>query len=118
MPLEAVEHGTPESPLDRWVNRRALLVDDRLDAAVQLLHAPLHSHREERKHFLQPGQVGGVQVPDSRGYQLQGADHLILVTEWCADDVADSIPDQVVLNGRPLWVCLEVFNDDRPPLNE
>src|SRR5215467_3343112 len=62
--------------------------------------------------------MGGVQVTNSRRYQLQGADHLILVMEWCADHVPDSMPDQLVLHGRPLWVCLEVFHDDGPPLNE
>ena len=46
LPLEAVEHGSPESPLDGGVNRGALLVDHGLDAAVQLLHAPLDRHGE------------------------------------------------------------------------
>src|SRR5215470_13781771 len=114
MPLEAVEHGAPESPLDRGVDRRALLVDNRLDAAVELLHAPLHGHREQWKHFLQPGQVGGIQVAGARGDQLERANHLVLVVERCADEVSDAMLDQLVLDSRPLRICPEIFHDDRP----
>ena len=46
--LDALEHGLAEPPLHHRVDRRALLLDDGLDAVVQLLHAPLHRHREER----------------------------------------------------------------------
>src|SRR6266542_7007924 len=62
VPFEAVEHRLAEAPLDRRVDRRALLLDEGLDARVQLLHAALNSHGEQRQHFLELEKMRRVQV--------------------------------------------------------
>ena len=118
LPLEAVEHGPPESPLDGGVNRGALLVDDGLDAAVQLLHAPLDRHGEQGQHFLELGEVGRVQIPDAGRDQLQGADHLVLVVERSTDEVPDPALDQLLLDRGRIGVRLEIVDDDGAILDE
>jgi len=73
-PLEGVEHGPPEAPLHGRVDRRALLLDERLHARVQLLDAALHRHREERQDLL--GVLVwtvGVRAARDRGVRAEGS---------------------------------------------
>ena len=60
--LDAFEHRAPEAPLHRRVDGRALLLDDRLHAVVQLVHAALHGDGEQRQHLPELGQARRIQV--------------------------------------------------------
>ena len=112
LPIEGVQHRAPEAPLHGGVDGGALLVDDGLDAAVQLLDAALDRHREQRQHFLQSREVGAVQIARVRRHQLEGADHPLLVVQRSADEVADAAPDQLLLHRRPVRIGREVLDDE------
>src|SRR5207253_654251 len=79
--LDALEHGLAEAPLHHRVDRRALLLDEGLDARVQLFHAALHGHGEEREDLVELRQERGVQVAGRRRAELERADDTVLVEE-------------------------------------
>jgi len=111
--LDAVEHRFAESPLHRGVDRRALLLDERLDPAVQLLLAPLHRHREERHHLLELREVRGVQVAGLRRGEVQHTDQLLLIVEGRHDHVTGADAQDFLLDVGPARVRGEVLDDER-----
>ena len=107
--LQAVEHGLAEAPLHHRVDRGELLLDLGLNAGVQLVHAALDGHGEERQHLAQLRQVVRVEVPRIGRTQRQRADDAILIVQRRDDLVADATADRVVL-GR---ACAQVVRRGR-----
>ena len=64
LPLEAVEHGLAESPLDHGVDRGALLLDDGLDARCSA--PPCCAGRPSRRAAAPPGAWAGASRSDRR----------------------------------------------------
>ena len=114
--LDAVEDRTPEPPLDRGMDRCALLLDDRLDASLQLIEAPPDGHREEREHLAELDQAHRPEIPGIRRGQLERADRLVLVVQRRDQDVADPLAEQRVLVRGPPRVVDQVVHDERPAL--
>ena len=112
--LQAVEHGLAEAPLHHRVDRRELLLDLGLNAGVQLFHAALDGHGEERQHLVQLRQVVGVQVARVGRAQRQRADDSVLIVQRRDELVAYAASDRVVLGSRALGLRGEVAHDERP----
>ena len=110
--LDGVEHGLAEAPLDRGVDGRALLLDDRLHPRLQLLQAAPHGHGEERQHLAELERGEGIEVARVRRGHLQEADDGILVVERGQHDVAHAGPEETVLDGPALRIGLEVLDEE------
>jgi hypothetical protein len=65
-PLQAVQHRLAEAPLHRGMDGGEPLLDLRLHAGVQLFHAALHGHGEERQHLAERRELGRREVAGPR----------------------------------------------------
>ncbi len=110
-PLDAVEHGAAEAPLDHRVDCCALLLDDRLDAVVQLVHAALHSHREERQDLEQVRRERHAERSGFRRDQLEAADDRVLVDEGRHDDASIAGGQHGLFRAGAMRIRLEVLDD-------
>jgi len=99
------------------MDRRALLLDEGLDAGVQLLHAALDGHGEERQDLVKLRQVRRVQVARPRRAELERTDHAVLVEQGRHDDVAESELQELVVRRRPVGHFGQVLDDQRAPLD-
>ena len=111
--LDAPQHGPAEPPLHDGVDRGAPLLDERLDAPVQLLHAPLDGHREQGQDLGELRQVRRVEVAGARRAELERADHLVLVEERRDHDVAHAALDDLVLDAPAARPREEVLDHER-----
>ena len=112
--LQAVQHRLAEPPLHHRMDRGESLLDLGLDARIQLFHAALDRHREQRQHLVELRQMVGVQVARVRRAQRQRADDPVLIVERRDDLVADAVLDRVLLDLCPVGQCGEVSHDERP----
>src|SRR5437667_10802052 len=114
--LDGREHRLAETPLHDGVDGRALLLDERLDPGVQLLHAPLHGHREEGQDLVKLWQVRHVQIAGMGRFEVEGPDDPVLVEERRDDEVAGPALDDLIVDGGPVWHRGEVVDDEPAPL--
>src|SRR5437867_6982406 len=112
--LQPVEHGLPEPPLDDGMDRGEALLDLRLDPRVELFHAALDGHGEERQHLVQLGQLRSVEVAGAWRAELQRADHPVLVVQRRHHERAHAAGHHLVLDRRAPVEPDEVVHDDGP----
>ena len=99
-PLHGLQHRLAEAPLHHRVDGGEPLLDEALDARMQLVHAALHRHREERQDLLEPGREQGVEVARIRRGEAQHADELVLVEQRRDYQAAHALAqDRLFLDG-------------------
>src|SRR5262249_17295002 len=111
--LEAVQHRLAEPPLHDRVDGGELLLDLRLDASVQLLHASLYGHREERQDLMRLGELRGVEIAGIRRAEPEGPDGPVLVAQRRGEEAADAVGDQVLFDRRRRRQRGQVADEDR-----
>ena len=112
--LELVEDRLAEAPLDHRMDGRALFLDEGLHADVQLVHAALDGHGEQRQHLLDPRRLQRVEIAGPRGREGERADRRALVVQRRDHEAPDARCRSISSStARPARIGGEVLDEQR-----